>query len=117
MLELEKHRIVVPMEILGDDSLSCPLKYSAEYQKIKVKAQEDIDREISLEWDMLSETDGDQWFSHKDFTRRMELINSLQGNREQNLHRNIMHEIFPGEVHQLESPPVNQPVQTRVEAA
>ena len=88
------------------EALSCPLNQAQKYQELRENAEWHVDHELDMERYYLSESDGDTWYSHRDFVRRMAKIKELETRtpqqRERDIHSRIMAEIFPGaQVHEL----------------
>lgn len=85
---------------------ACPLSQAEIYKEIQESAVWAVDHELDSERYYLSESDGDQWYSHRDFQRRMAKIKALETRtpeeREKEIHTRIMREIFRGtQVHEL----------------
>ena len=124
MLEIGSFSREEVIKIFGNkpEGQSCPLSYAQKYKKLRADAEWHVDGELDMERYYLSESDGDEWYSHGDFVRRMERIKELETRtleqREGEIHARIMREIFPGTVHELTpGQPVTPKPEVKREAA
>ncbi len=126
MIELEtaKKGLKIINEGRPGELMSCPLSEAERYKEIRESVAWQEEHALDIERYYLAESDGDTWYSHREFLIRNAKIRILEErtpmDMEVEIHQKVMRQILPGaQVHELTpgQPVTPKPAEVKREAA